>query len=225
MYGGLVGVQIYRYVRVSSYSQRQQTKWVVFGFAGLLALDLLYGLIGILFPGLAAPDSTYQLINGTLPSVTYLIFPLSVGIAILRSRLWDIDVIIRRTLVYSALTVILALLYAGLVFVLGTLLRGLLGQQQSPLVIVASTLVIAALFQPLRHGLQKVIDRRFYRSKYDAAKTLTNISATLRSEIDLAQLSDHLVTVVQETMQPSSVWLWLRKPERRTSSLEQKPLE
>ena len=226
MYGGLVGVQIYRYVRVSSYSQRQQTKWVVFGFAGLLALDLLYGLIGILFPGLAAPDSTYQLINGTLPSVTYLIFPLSVGIAILRSRLWDIDVLIRRTLVYTILTVILALIYVGLVFIFGTLLRDFLGlEQQNPLGIVASTLVIAALFQPLRHGLQKVIDRRFYRSKYDAAKTLTNFSTTLRGEIDLAQLSDHLVTVVQETMQPSSVWLWLRKPERRPSSGDQIPHE
>ncbi len=175
MYGGLVGVQIYRYVRVSSYSQRQQTKWVVFGFAGLLALDFLYGLIGILFPGLAAPDSTYQLINGTLPSVTYLIFPLSVGIAILRSQLWDIDVLIRRTLVYTTLTVLLVVLYVSLVFVFGTLLRGLFGQQQqNSLVIVASTLVIAALFQPLRHGLQKFIDRRFYRSKYDAARTLKN---------------------------------------------------
>jgi hypothetical protein len=225
MYGGLVGVQIYRYVRVSSYSQRQQTKWVVFGFAALLALDLLYGLIGILFPGLAAPDSTYQLINGTLPSVTWLIFPLSVGIAILRSRLWDIDVLIRRTLVYTILTVILALIYVGLVFVFGALLRGLFGQQQNPLVIVASTLVIAALFQPLRQALQRFIDRRFYRSKYDATKTLKNFSETLRGEIDLEQLSDHLVTVVQETMQPSSVWLWLRKPERRTSSWDQKPLE
>ena len=120
---------------------------------------------------------------------------------------------------------ILALIYIGLVFVFGTLLRGLFGQQQNPVVIVASTLVIAALFQPLRHGLQKVIDRRFYRSKYDAAKTLTNFSATLRGEIDLAQLNDHLVTVVQETMQPSFVQLWLRKPERNTSSRDQKPLE
>jgi len=173
-----------------------------------------------------APDSLYQLANGTLTTVTFLFVPLSVGIAILRFRLWDIDVLIRRTLVYTTLTVLLILVCVGLVFVFGTLLRDFFGQQQqNPLVIVASTLVIAALFQPLRHGLQKVIDRRFYRSKYDAAKTLTNISATLRSEIDLAQLSDHLVTVVQETMQPSSVWLWLRKPERRTSSLEQKPLE
>jgi hypothetical protein len=107
------------------------------------------------------------------------------------------------------------------VFVFETLLRDFFGQQQNPVVIVASTLVVAALFQPLRHGLQKVIDRRFYRSKYDAARTLKNFSATLRGEIDLEQLSDHLVTVVQETIQPSIVQLWLRKPERRTSSRDQ----
>ncbi len=226
MYGGLVGVQIYRYVRVSSYSQRQQTKWVVFGFAGLLGLDLLYALIGMLFPELAAPDSTYQLINATLPSITYMLFPLSVGIAILRSRLWDIDVIIRRTLVYTILTLILALIYVGLVFALGALLRSLFGeQQQNPLVIVASTLIIAALFQPFRQFLQRFIDRRFYRSKYDAARTLTNFAATLRSEVDLEQLSDHLVTVVQETMQPSSVSLWLRQPEKSTPTWGQKLLE
>jgi hypothetical protein len=175
------------------------------------------GLIGILFPGLVAPDSTYQLINGPLPTVTYLIFPLSVAITILRSRLWDIDVLIRRTLVYTTLTVLLILVYGSLVFVFGTLLGGLFGQLQNPVVIVASTLVIAALFQPLRHGLQKVIDRRFYRSKYDAAKTLANFSATLPDEFDLAQLNDHLVTVVRETMQPSFAWLWLRQPEWRTS--------
>ena len=148
-----------------------------------------------------APDSLYQLANGTLTTVTFLFVPLSVGIAILRFQLWDIDVLIRRTLVYTILTVLLILVYVGLVFVFGT------------------------LFQPLRHGLQKVIDRRFYRCKYDAARTLKNFSAPLRGEIDLEQLSDPLVTVVQETMQPSSVWLWLRKSERRTSSLEQKPLE
>ena len=171
------------------------------------------GLIGILFPGLAAPDSTYQLINGTLPSVTYLIFPLSVGIAILRSRLWDIDVLIRRTLVYTILTIILALIYVGLVFVFGTLLRGLFGQQQqSPLVIVASTLVIAALFQPFRLSLQRFIDRRFYRRKYDAAHTLAVFSATLRNEVDLNQLSEQLMAIVEETMQPAHVSLWLRKP-------------
>lgn len=225
-YGGTVGVQIYRYVRVSSYSQRQQTKWLVFGLAGVMVLFLLYALISSLFPGLGAPDSPFQLLSGTITAFYFLIVPLSIGIAIQRSRLWDIDVLIRRTLVYSTLTVVLALIYVGLVFVLGTLLRGFFGQQQqNPLVIVASTLVIAALFQPLRHALQKVIDRRFYRSKYDAARTLAAFSATLRNEVDLQQLSEQLVAVVQETMQPSSISLWLRQPERRTSLWGQKPLE
>jgi hypothetical protein len=213
MYGGLVGVQIYRYVRVSSYSQRQQTKWIVFGFAGLLGLDLLYGLIGILFPGLAAPDSTYQLINGTLPSVTYLIFPLSVGIAILRARLWDIDFIINRTLVYGALTVILTAVYVGLVIGLQALLRGIISQDNS-VAIVISTLAIYALFGPLRQRIQRIIDRRFYRSKYDAAETVAAFSATLRQEVDLSQLREQLLAVVQETMQPTHVSLWLRKDEQ-----------
>lgn len=138
---------------------------------------------------------------------------LSVAIAIQRARLWDIDVLIRRTLVYTLLTVILALIYAGLVFVFGSLVRAFLDQQQNPLVIVASTLVIAALFQPLRHGIQRVIDRRFYRRKYDATRTVEAFSATLRSELDLSQLSEHLLTVVQETMQPAHVSFWLRPSE------------
>src|SRR5207247_10945746 len=141
-------------------------------------------------------------------------------------RLLDIDVLILRTLVYTTLTVLLVVLYVSLVFVFGTLLRGLFGQQQqNSLVIVASTLVIAALFQPLRHGLQKVIDRRFYRSKYDATKTLASFSTTLRDEVDLAQLKDHMVTVVQETMQPYFLQLWLRKPQRNSSSRDRKSLE
>jgi hypothetical protein len=224
-YGGTLGILIYRYARVFSYTQRQQAKWLVFGLATFVVLIVQFSLISNLVPGLAAPDAPYQLVSETLLPVTFLILPLSVGVAILRSQLWDIDVIIRRTLIYTILTVILALMYVGLVFVFGSLLRGLFGQQQNPVVIVASTLVIAALFQPLRHGIQRVIDRRFYRNKYDAAKTLANFSATLRNEVDLAQLNDHLVSVVQETMQPSFVHLWLRKPEWGTPSLGQKPLE
>ena len=128
--------------------------------------------------------------------VTFLLIPLSVAMAILRARLWEIDVIIRRTLVYTTLTLLLVLLYWGLVLALGSLVRGFLGQQQNPLVIVASTLLIAVLFQPLRRGIQRVIDRRFYRRKYDAARTLTAFSATLRSEVDLDQVREHIVTVV-----------------------------
>jgi hypothetical protein len=214
-YGGTLSVLIYRYARVFSYSQRQQAKWLVFGLAGCAVLIVLFSLIGSLVPGLAAPDSPYQLVIGILLPITILILPISVGVAILRFRLWEIDLIIRRTIVYSTLTVILVLIYVGLVFIFGALLRNVLGQQENPLVIVASTLVVAALFQPLRHGIQRVIDRHFYRRKYNAAKTVEAFSATLRNEVDLNQLREHLITVVQDTMQPLHVSLWLREPDRK----------
>ncbi|HEX6483755.1 MAG TPA: hypothetical protein VF043_33325 [Ktedonobacteraceae bacterium] len=211
-YGGALVVLVYRYRRVFRPAQRQQAKWVLFGFGTLLVVILLYDLIAVVVPGLAAPDSLYQLANTTLTALTFLLLPLSVAMAILRARLWEIDVIIRRTLVYSVLTLLLVLLYWGLVLALGSLLRGLLGQQQNPLVLVASTLLIAALFQPLRRGVQRVIDRRFYRRKYDAARTLAAFSATLRSEVDLDQVREQLVATVQETMQPAHLSLWLRPP-------------
>lgn len=141
----------------------------------------------------------------------------------LRYRLYDIDVLINRTLVYSSLTVLLVGLYVGLVLALQALVRSLTGSlSQQPLVIVASTLVIAALFQPLRHRIQAFIDRRFYRRKYDAAKTLAAFSATLRNEVDLNQLREHLIAVVEETMQPAHVSLWLHKPEGKSSNTNSK---
>jgi hypothetical protein len=130
----------------------------------------------------------------------------------LRSRLWDIDRLINRTLVYGTLTASLALLYFGLIFALQSLFQGLF-KQNNAVAIVVSTIVIYVLFQPLRHRLQRFIDRRFYRSKYNAAKTLEAFSATLRNEVDLSQLREHLLTVVQETMQPAHVSLWLRPSE------------
>jgi hypothetical protein len=131
------------------------------------------------------------------------------------SSAYDIDLIINRTLVYSTLTATLAAVYFGLVIGLQSLLHVITGQvSQSPLAIVVSTLAIYVLFQPLRHRIQRIIDRRFYRSKYDAARVIANFSATLRGEIDLNQLSEHLIAVVQETMQPAHVSLWLRAPER-----------
>src|SRR5207302_1259336 len=131
-------------------------------------------------------------------------------------RLWDIDVLINRTLVYGTLTLSLALLYFGLIFVLQYLLRGLINQDNA-IAIVVSTLAIATLFQPLRQRIQAIIDRRFYRRKYDAAKTLAAFSATLRNEVDLDQLRKDVVAVVEETMQPTFVSLWLRpaKPDRK----------
>jgi hypothetical protein len=137
--------------------------------------------------------------------------PIFTGVAIARYRLYDIDIVINRTLVYGALTAALVAVYFGGVAMLQALLRALTGQEQQPqLAIVVSTLVIAALFNPLRGRIQGFIDRRFYRKKYDAAKTLEAFSARLREETDLQALNGELTRVVRETMQPSHVSLWLR---------------
>jgi hypothetical protein len=139
-----------------------------------------------------------------------LAIPSAIAIAILRYRLWDIDVVIRRTLVYSILTGLLALTYFGGVLVLQNLFRALTGQEQNSLAAVLSTLAIAALFVPLRSRIQRAIDRRFFRSKYDAARALGGFAASARDETDLESLSANLVRVVDDTMQPAQVSLWLR---------------
>jgi len=207
-------VQIYRYRRVSSPLQRQQTKWVVFGIAASITVVVIGSVPLLIFPTLAEPGSLYPVALNAFSTLGPLFIPLSFGFAMLHSRLWDIDVLINRTLVYGTLTVILAVIYVGLVIGLQALLRSIISQDNS-VAIVISTLAIAALFQPLRHRIQAIIDRRFYRRKYDAAKTLEAFSATLRNEVDLDQLREHLLAVVQETMQPEHVSLWLRKAEQR----------
>ena len=212
MIGGIVVVQIYRYRRVSSPAQRQQTKWVVYGVSMGVGGFLVLSTISLVFPPLFSTVSLVSLIAFAADYGLLLLVPLSIGLAILRSRLWDIDLIINRTLVYGTLTATLVLVYIGLVIALQFLLRGLISQT-SDIAIVASTLAIAALFQPLRKRIQAVIDRRFFRRKYDAARTLAAFSATLRNEVDLSQLREDLVAVVQETMQPTHISLWLRKPE------------
>ncbi|HEX6483048.1 MAG TPA: hypothetical protein VF043_29745 [Ktedonobacteraceae bacterium] len=221
-----VVAQIYRYVRVSGPVQRQQTKWVVFGLAATVLVLLGRDMPLLIFPSFSASSSPYFLLSTYVYPLGFLLIPLTLGIAILRYRLWDIDILINRTLVYGTLTGLLALLYVGLVISLQALFNAVTRQVgTSPVVIVISTLAIAALFQPLRHRTQKIIDRRFYRRKYDATHTLAAFNATLRNEVDLSQLSEQLVAVVEETMQPTSVSLWLRTPgqERRpgTNQLSQ----
>ena len=213
MAGSLIVVQIYRYRRLSSAIERQQTKWVVFGTSlgiggYLLGTVVVFGLLREVFN----VNVVIFIICFTFLAGLLLLFPISIGITILRSRLWDIDTLINRTLVYGSLTALLAMVYFGLIVALQSLFQGMV-HQNNAFAIVVSTLVIAALFQPLRHRLQQFIDRRFYRRKYDAAKIVAAFSATLRNEVDLDQLSEHLLTVVQETMQPAHVSLWLRPPE------------
>jgi hypothetical protein len=149
--------------------------------------------------------------RGLLLFIVLALLPVAVGIAILRYGLYHLDIIINRALVYGILTALLALVYFGGVTATQAIFRTLTGQEEQPqLTIVVSTLVIAALFNPLRRRIQAFIDRLFYRRKYDAAKTLEAFSAKLRDETDLDALSDDLVGVVRETMQPAHVSLWLR---------------
>jgi hypothetical protein len=212
--GGFVVAQLYRYHAVSSRTERQQTKWIVFGVTVTYLIEFGYTLCSGLFPSFFSTGSLADLILSPIVTGLPILIPLSFGFAILRYRLWEIDHIINRTLVYASLTVLLALIYLGLVIALQSLVRVLTGAgTQQPLIIVASTLMIAALFQPLRRRIQAIIDRRFYRRKYDAAKTVEAFSATLRNEVDLSQLSEQLLAVVQETMQPTHISLWLRPPE------------
>ncbi len=216
--GSLLATQIYRYRRVSNFLQRQQTKWVVFAISVALLIEVSFTLPTLFFPMLEQPGSLYWFGYNATSSFSLLLLPIAFGIAILRYRLWDIDILINRTLVYSSLTALLALVYFGLVFALQALVQAVSGQNSQPLTIVGSTLAVAALFQPLRSRIQTLIDRSFYRQKYDAEKTLEAFSATLRKEVDLNQLCDLSLAVIQETMQPTHLSLWLVKPQKRASA-------
>lgn len=204
--------QIYRYRRVSTSRQREQTKWVVFGLVLTVVVQIIFTLPYIF--SLATQGSVYDVATNGIFALGVLPIPLSIAIAILRSHLFDIDVIINRTLVYASLTAVLAAVYFGCVIGLQHLAVVLAGTEAgaNPVIIVLSTLLIAALFQPLRARIQKTIDRRFYRRKYDATRTLAAFGQKLRTEVDLEGLQAHLLATVEETMQPAQAWLWLRTP-------------
>ena len=197
-------------LRRSRGDERQQLKW--FAFAGAVCCAA-YTAGPVLWS--LSPSSGLGWIWTVLFLSATSTIPAAAGIAILKHRLYDIDVIINRTLVYGALTVSLGLVYLGSVVGLQYVFRALTGGS-SQLVVVASTLVIAALFNPLRRRIQGEVDRRFYRRKYDAAKTLEAFSARLRGETDLERLGDDLAAVVRDTVQPEHVSLWLKPPQGRT---------
>lgn len=214
----LIAGQIYRYRRSSSPVQRQQTKWAVSGIVLSLVVNQLFWQPAAWIPTLQRSDSLYNLLAGPDSILMIAILATSFGVAILRYRLYDIDVIIRRTLIYGSLTAILAGVYIAGVIGAQALVNALARkpeQPASPVLIVITTLLIAALFQPLRRAIQRFIDRRFYRSKFDTRKTLEAFSATLRQEVDLSTLTGSLVTVVTETMQPEHISLWIRDAKRR----------
>ncbi|HEX7588897.1 MAG TPA: hypothetical protein VF478_11320, partial [Anaerolineae bacterium] len=217
--------QVYRFARVSTPVERQQTKWVMYA----LVVVVFGELSVLLISNLSEISAFYYLFSGEPPTplALYLVLvmqslarfyfgllPLAFGFSILRYRLWDIDIIIRRTLVYGVLTVLLGITYLGSIVLLQQLFRGLTGAVQSEIVTILSTLAIAALFNPLRHRVQNLIDRRFYRHKYDATHVLAEFSAAARDEVELEKLTARLLEVVEETMQPAGMSVWLKATER-----------
>jgi len=200
----IFGCQVYRFLRVSTREEKQQTKWFLFGFIFFLVLSTLSDTLG--------DHNPYTAEMGLL---IFAFVPLSVGIAILRYRLWDIDIIIRRTLTYALVTALLVVVFFGSVVLLQQLFSGVTGAGQNEIVTVLSTLVIAALFIPVRNRIQTEIDRRFNRNKYNAQQVMNDFANTVRDETDLEKLTARLMQVVDETMQPKSVSVWLKKENGR----------
>jgi hypothetical protein len=197
---GAIASMAIRYRR-SRGEARQQIRWIAFGGAIFVSS---YALVwSLIITGFSEEDLLFNLVIN-LVALTYAAIPVAIGFSVLKYRLYDIDLIISRTLVYAALTAILAGTYVVIVTVAGTIVGG------SEIVTAGATLSVAALFQPLRRRIQSFIDRRFYRSRYNAAQTVELFSTRLRDEVDLEAMRVHLLTAVQETMQPRRVSVWLR---------------
>jgi hypothetical protein len=215
-----------RYRHEFDQMQRRQTKWVLLCMTNTIATYGVFMSLRLFLPAFSQPGTgnlLYTFIGYPLFLLSLPISPIVIFIAILRHHLFDIDTLVNRALVYGILTVTLGLIYAGSIFLLDYLLSGLTGGSQ--LALVGSTLATAALFQPLRGWIQRRIDRRFYRRKYDAAKALAALSVTLQQEVDLQQLCERVRAVVEETMQPTLVTLWLPpqgwQEQRRHAALQQ----
>ena len=199
--------------------ERQQLKWLVAGggIAAFLYVVFIATGAAVTFGALERSSVLAVLIETVAPA-SFVLIPIAIGVALLRHRLYDVDVVVNQALVYTSLTGVLAVVYLGAVLAVGSTLRALTGQRAGTVAVAASTLAVAALFRPARAQIQAFIDRRFYRSKYDAAETVTAFIARLQDEIDLEAMSHELVTVVGDTMQPSHLSLWLRPPEVEASA-------
>jgi hypothetical protein len=207
---GCAGALILR-LRRSRGQERLQLKWLATAAGMVAAVYLTAIALSLPFELTSSPIPVWVGWLQLAAVFAFLLIPVAVGVAILRYRLYDIDVIINRALVYAALTALLTLAYLAVVTVLQSLFRPLTGE--STLAVATSTLATAALFRPARSGVQAFIDRRFYRRKYDAAQTVETFSARLRDEIDLDALTTELVAVVSDAVQPAHVSLWLRRPQ------------
>lgn len=207
-----IGAQFYRYRYVSLAVERAQTKWVVFGSIFSLIVFIALSTAAGLDPILNGNILLF-LIGNLLYYIVIALIPISIGIAILRSHLWDIDILIRRTATYTLLSAALLVIFFGTVLILQQLFATLTGARQNELVTVLSTLAIAALFVPLRSRFQTAIDRRYNRSRYDAQQVLNEFAETVRDETDLEQLTARLMEVVNQTVQPRTVSVWLKRGE------------
>ncbi len=213
----LAGViaQVHRYRKVSNATQRQQSKWAMLGLAAMVVPMTLWSYfveISPPAPGIDRIRFNVFVIGAML--FFFLFLPITFVFSIMRYRLWDIDLLIRRTLVYALLTGLLAVVYFGSVLALQSVITAV-GGQQSAIVTVISTLAIAALFTPLRRRVQDFIDRRFFRAKYDAEQTLAAFANTARDEVDMERLAGALVGVVEETMRPEHISLWMTRDKSR----------
>jgi hypothetical protein len=211
VFGTPLLTQFYRYARYYNRIERLQTKWLIVGVGlGLMPVTVIALALLIIPPSLGTQVFSV-LVGAWFVSLLYLPVPIAVGVAILRYRLFDIDIIIRRTLIYTVLTGILAAIYFGGIILTQQLFRAATGET-SDIGIVVSTLLIAALFAPLRRRVQDMIDRRLYRRKYDVEQTLADFQKNLREDVDIETLKANLVNVVSDTMQPTKIALWVKEP-------------
>jgi len=219
IFGGSLYAQVWRYRHYSSPTQKQQAKWLIYalGLIASLIVPTYVGLVMLALPTVANSGTgiVIELLYFSANLIMVLL-PIAIGVSILRYRLWDIDIIIRKTLTYAIVVAILATIYLGSVVLLQQIFATV-SNQRSDVVTVLSTLAIAALFVPVRNWIQALVDRRFYRSKYDAQQILNQFGATVRDETDLEALGVQLIEVVNETVKPARATLWLKSKSTRAN--------